>query len=645
MLLFDVVRQKKSPMDQLIPHLTIQCGEKHVTPLCQALLPIMTGRGIALFLPRYALGTMRNEQVRKHFQFHDRWAKSLTAITLSPQVTHLDQVRIEYHEDGTTTQRSTREWIASLKEKDGTTSALCDAVNGTNDNKAYLVTPSHYFQRAQYHWQQYKSRLFPPNHREARFRDNLPGLPDVIVIRTEIQANVQFLEQMSMAPTWYQETERQTRPNSTSLSTNYNNHTTQTASQNSHNEHLQSTNQAWSTPSEASNKHRDQSLGTENQRNNREQNNPYLGSEASSTTSIEEKRSTTSTRSMTMASRMNNTDSRFHELEQLIKRQQQDSKTSGKISSDRLNHLERQFTRKEELDTKLSAVQTQLEHSNVKLEQSAKEQKILSDNLEVLSKETSHQFSDMNNKIILTMESQHDMSHTMLEMRKQFERLSQFMTAMADKMEIAMTRQHTDGTTNLNTLNLDNPRANKRSQHGGGSSVHSGSTTSKTSQDSSQDTSVYRSPEKKKQHTRSNHRIGEDKHDNRIVAEKIDKDRIQPIEGLVYQEEKGEGFAMHRIGGEDPEDMSESSDVCLYLEDAFERLQPKKTLHQARGQHHIGNLEVNAVNSRPSTSTLSSPSSSKHDTSAIKTPSSFYFDPMESQYKSSTNAPDGALTA
>ncbi|KAI2491598.1 hypothetical protein MHU86_22970 [Fragilaria crotonensis] len=378
----------------------------------------MTGRGIALFLPRYALGTMSNEQVRKHFQFHDRWAKSLQAITLSPQVTHLDQVRTEYHEDGSTTKRSTREWIASLKEKDGTTSALCDAVNGTNDNKAYLVTPSHYFKRAQYQWQQYKSRLFPPSHREARFRDNLPGLPDVIVIQTEIQANVQFLEQMSMATTWHREPEGQPRSDSTSPSNNSNHNKPQTVSQNtSLNSHLQRTKQAWPTPSEASNNRSDQSTGTTNQRNNHEQNNPYLGSEASSATSMEEERSTTSTRSMTVVSRMNSTDSRFHELEQLIKRQQQESKTSGKISSDRLNNLERQFTRIEELDTKMSAVQTQLEHSNVKLEQSAKEQKILSDNLEVLSKETSHQFSDMNDKILLTMESQQDMSYTMLDMR------------------------------------------------------------------------------------------------------------------------------------------------------------------------------------------------------------------------------------
>ncbi|KAI2510296.1 hypothetical protein MHU86_4174 [Fragilaria crotonensis] len=239
----------------------------------------------------------------------------------------------------------------------------------------------------------------------------------------------------------------------------------------------------------------------------------------------------------------------------------------------------------------MSAVQTQLEHSNVKLEQSAKEQKILSDNLEVLSKETSHQFSDMNDKILLTMESQQDMSYTMLDMRKQFEQLSQFMTAMADKMEIAMTRQHIDGTKYSNPGNLENPRANKRSQHSGGSSVHSGSTKSKTSQDSSQDTSVYRSPEKKKQHTRSKHRIGDDEHNNCIIADKIDKDKIKPIEGLAYQEEKGEGFAIHGIGGEDLlEDMSESSDVCLNLEDAFEELQHANTLHQASGQHHIGNL-------------------------------------------------------
>ena len=35
---FDIIRLSKTPLDQTIPHLAVQCGEKHVTPLCQALV-------------------------------------------------------------------------------------------------------------------------------------------------------------------------------------------------------------------------------------------------------------------------------------------------------------------------------------------------------------------------------------------------------------------------------------------------------------------------------------------------------------------------------------------------------------------------------------------------------------------------------
>lgn len=162
---FDIYRQKKTPMDQLIPHLTIQCGEKHVTPLCQALLPVLTGQGTALFLPRYALSTaMTQDQVRQHFEFHQKWSRSLKAITISPQINHLDQQRVEYNDDGTTIVRSTREWATSLTEQDGHTPALCDVVNGTTDQKSYLLAPNHYWDQAQQHWRNYKSRLYPPSH-------------------------------------------------------------------------------------------------------------------------------------------------------------------------------------------------------------------------------------------------------------------------------------------------------------------------------------------------------------------------------------------------------------------------------------------------------------------------------------------------
>jgi hypothetical protein len=109
----------------------------------------MTGRGIEMFVPRYAFSTMTSENIRNHFTFHEKWSKSLKAIPMSPHINHLDQLRTEYNKDGTTTERSTREWVATILAPDGSIPALCDVVNGPPDHKGYLLVPSHYFVYAQ----------------------------------------------------------------------------------------------------------------------------------------------------------------------------------------------------------------------------------------------------------------------------------------------------------------------------------------------------------------------------------------------------------------------------------------------------------------------------------------------------------------
>lgn len=131
---FDIVRFKKTPLDQLIPHLVVQCGDSHVTMISQTFLPLLTGKSSALFLPRYAFGAMTEDQVSNQFLVHEKWARSLTALPLAPLVFHLDQKRIEYCNDGTIIERSTREWAASLTFPNGTP-ALCDVVNGTSEKK------------------------------------------------------------------------------------------------------------------------------------------------------------------------------------------------------------------------------------------------------------------------------------------------------------------------------------------------------------------------------------------------------------------------------------------------------------------------------------------------------------------------------
>ena len=118
----DVVRNK--PVDQLIPHLRIQCGEKHVTPLCQALLPVLTGRGSAISIPHYALRSMTDEKIKKHLIFREKWAQSLKAIPMSPHVNHLDQKQIKCNNNGTTLERFTREWMSTILASDHSSRAL-----------------------------------------------------------------------------------------------------------------------------------------------------------------------------------------------------------------------------------------------------------------------------------------------------------------------------------------------------------------------------------------------------------------------------------------------------------------------------------------------------------------------------------------
>ena len=189
-------------MDQIIPHLVVQCGEQHVIPVCKGLISILTGTGSALCLPRYAFNTIPQDQVKCYFEVHKSWSQSLKPIQLTPRISHLDQQRTEYFDDGSIVKRSTREWALAFKNEDGT-SAHCDVVNGGSaDRQAILVCPQPYFDQAQHERRQYRSRLNPPSHREARYVESISGLTDLSNIRIEIETNVTLLDQLSSADIW-----------------------------------------------------------------------------------------------------------------------------------------------------------------------------------------------------------------------------------------------------------------------------------------------------------------------------------------------------------------------------------------------------------------------------------------------------------
>ena len=198
---FDIVLLKKTPLEQHIHHLAVQCGENHVAPLTKSLSMILKGPGGAVFLPRLVLGSLQSNQIRQYFETHDNYLKSLRSITLSPLVTNLDTIRNEYLSNGETIARSTREWATQLKLPSGE-SARCDIVNGGKDRITRLLVPRHLYSAVLEEVSNYKLRLNPMERREARFRDSIPGLPEIIQIDTSVQQSLAYLDTMTAEEIW-----------------------------------------------------------------------------------------------------------------------------------------------------------------------------------------------------------------------------------------------------------------------------------------------------------------------------------------------------------------------------------------------------------------------------------------------------------
>ena len=201
---FDILHMKKTPAQQNIHHLVVQCGENHVEPLSQALSAILKGEGSSLYLPRLALGNLTTEKIAKYFTTHDNYIKSLKMIRLTPAISHLDVEREELLDNGQVVIRSTREWATTLKLPSNGICARCDVVNGGSDQATTLLVPQHNYSEVLIEVAKYRLRINPIAQQEERFRKNVMGLPAVIQINKTVQEALDCLEQLSSEEVWKQ---------------------------------------------------------------------------------------------------------------------------------------------------------------------------------------------------------------------------------------------------------------------------------------------------------------------------------------------------------------------------------------------------------------------------------------------------------
>ena len=212
---FDIVLAKRTPSEQSIIHLAIRCGENHVAALTKALSAILNGKEAAIFLPRVVLGKLSTEQITKYFvAYANYYVKSHRPICLSSMVTNLDTVHTEQFANGDQISRTTMEWATSLKLPSTGDSARCDIVNGGANLTANLLVPSLFFQEIVEEVSRYKLRINPLARCKARFRDNIPGLPEVIYISLSVQESLDCLKRMSSEDMWKQAPSAVRSPNS-----------------------------------------------------------------------------------------------------------------------------------------------------------------------------------------------------------------------------------------------------------------------------------------------------------------------------------------------------------------------------------------------------------------------------------------------
>ena len=394
---FDILLHKRSPTDELIPHLVIQCGEKHVHPLCEALMSVLTGNNSPIFIPRSALLQMPTEEVSGLFQTHDTYVKSLQWLPLSPLLSNLDKPRIEHYPDGSTVERTTREWARNIKLLDGKEFAKCDVVNGGTDQLSYLLFPPTSGEAANDALEKYRKLINPFRHREERYSQKVGPVTGPQFSRKVI-ANIEFMKKLSSDMSVKS---THSCPRSSDNSTAPPASTSTTSSVSASTKSNRPPPPASTTPS-ASEHHQSDSDTVD--------------------TAMTDNTCSTS-QSKPSSDRMSTTTARFREIDKILKNQKQLTAKHEQLSSDRISQIERQLHRITDMEGKLDSVK----------------------------QEFSTRLDDFEGKVLSSMKRQIDSSGEALEsMNVKLEKLmlvvSKVMNENVQQAENATGRFHDPGT-------------------------------------------------------------------------------------------------------------------------------------------------------------------------------------------------------
>ncbi|KAI2512155.1 hypothetical protein MHU86_2242 [Fragilaria crotonensis] len=329
--------------------------KNHVHSLSQTLLSALDGSGAGVYIPRFAFAKMTTAEAMNLFDKHDSYIKSFRYIQLSPLINNLDTMRTEFFPDGTTMERTTRDWAASILSADGNESAHVDVVNGGYDQKSFLLMAPQHEVIVRQAFEEYRRRVFPFSIREERFREAIGPPPSVIHVFSKVNENLSSIDKLfSSTESWKQTSVQGDESFAESGSKADSSLTPGGAAD-----------QPVSTTNDSSSETGGSKISTEQKEMAKSKAPPTsldslreqygLRSTAQTTASTDSNNSATS-----RLSSMSTSTARFQEIEARIQRQQKEFDRKDRINTERLERMERQFTRFDDMDHRFDTMQGNL---------------------------------------------------------------------------------------------------------------------------------------------------------------------------------------------------------------------------------------------------------------------------------------------
>jgi hypothetical protein len=165
---FEILMHRKTPDDEVVPHLAVRCGEKHILGLTEILSSHLCGvkRSICWQTCVSGNGSRNGETALCD-------SEAIYCITdqnsYIPLMMNVDRNQQEHTPNGNVIERSMRQWAETLTDDKGV-SMQCNVENGGNDRNAYLLAPRHHSEAVKISYREYRERVHPFKQREERFR-------------------------------------------------------------------------------------------------------------------------------------------------------------------------------------------------------------------------------------------------------------------------------------------------------------------------------------------------------------------------------------------------------------------------------------------------------------------------------------------